>query len=111
MNRVASYSIGLVAAMVLTMTAFSLVLTHAIASSVVTIAVVLALAMVQLSIQLIFFLHMGQGEDSKWNAAQFVFTFGGVLVVVLASVWIMAHLNYNMTPSQVQQYVNDQSTF
>lgn len=111
MNRVISYSVGLVLAMILTIAAFSLVLTHAIASPVAIIAVILALALVQLAVQLGFFLHLGQGEDSKWNAAQFCFTFGGVIVVVLASVWIMAHLNYNMTPQQVNQYINDQSGF
>lgn len=111
MNRVVSYSVGLLLAMILTMTAFSLVLTHAIASPVMLIAVVLALAMVQLTVQLVFFLHLGQGRDNQWNALQFGFTFGAILVVILASVWIMAHLNYNMTPSQINQYLNDQSTF
>lgn len=111
MNRVVSYSVGLVLAMTLTIIAFSLVLTHAIATPAVIIGIILALAMIQLVVQLFFFLHLGQGEDSKWNAAQFCFTFGGVLVVVLASVWIMSHLNYNMTPQQVNQYINDQSTF
>jgi len=111
MNRVVSYSTGLLLAMMLTITAFSLVLTRAIAASTAIIAVILVLAMIQLAVQLLFFLHLGQGEDSKWNAAQFCFTFGAVIVVVLASVWIMTHLNYNMTPEQVQQYINDQSTF
>lgn len=116
MNRVVSYSAGLVLAFALTLTAFSLVLAHvhhapSALSSPALIAIVLVLAMVQLAAQLYFFLHLGQDKESRWNTTLFVFTFFGILVVVLASVWIMGHLNYNMTPAQMNQYFQDQSTF
>lgn len=116
MNRVVSYSVGLLLALVLTLTAFSLAFAHSYALPAALpmhflIPAILTLAMVQLAVQLIFFLHFGQGKDSQWNAALFCFTFFGILVVVLASVWIMYHLNYNMTPSQITQYINNQSTF
>ena len=112
MNRVVSYTVGLVLAAVLTLTAFGIVSTQAgLASHVALITTVLTLAMVQLIVQLIFFLHIGRQKDSQWNTALFAFTFFAILVIVVASVWIMYHLNRNMTPTQVTQYINDQSSF
>ena len=110
MNRVVSYSIGLVLAIALTLVAFGLVFARA-ESATFIIAAILTLAMIQLAVQLIFFLHLGQGENSRWNFILFAFTFFGILVVVIASIWIMNHLNYNMTPMQVNQYTNEQSSF
>ena len=66
---------------------------------------------VQLLVQLVFFLHLGRNKTARWNTLAFGTTFAGILVVVLASVWIMYHLNYNMTPTEQTNYINDQSTF
>lgn len=63
------------------------------------------LAIVQLIIQLFFFLHLGKGADSKWNLAAFFSTAFIVLLLVVASIWIMNHLNYNMTPQDVNNYL------
>lgn len=110
MNRITAYTIGLGYALLLTVAAFSLVWGHALHGAGL-IAVILSFAMVQLVVQLFFFLHLGRGEDGRWNLSLFCFTFFGILVVVVASVWIMAHLNSNMTMPQMKQYTNDQSTF
>ena len=114
MNRVISYTTGLVLALILTATAFSLVIAHAsghadILPMALLIPTILTLAMVQLATQLIFFLHLGQSKESRWNTVSFCFTFFGILVVVIASIWIMDHLNYNMTPLQETQYIESQS--
>jgi cytochrome o ubiquinol oxidase operon protein cyoD len=107
MSRVVSYSIGLALAIVLTLAAFGLVFAR-ILPPYVLISIILTLAMVQLVVQLIFFLHLGRGKDSQWNTVVFVFTFFGILLIVLASVWIMFHLNYNMMPSQMIPYLHEQ---
>lgn len=116
MNRIASYTVGLALALVLTLAAFSLVFERTQASLIkqspaIFIPAILVLAMIQLVVQLVFFLHIGQGKESRWNAAMFGFTFTGILVVVVASIWIMNHLNYNMTPAEMNQYVTEQSSF
>lgn len=110
MNRVVSYSIGLVLALCLTLEAFSIVSAHTLPRTLLIVSI-LVLAMVQLAVQLVFFMHLGQDKESKWNAVMFGCTFFGILLVILASVWIMSHLNYNMTPLQVEQYINNQSSF
>ena len=116
MNRVTSYTVGLLLALILTLSAFSLTFLRlqgvaGLLPNSWFLPVILTLAMAQLVVQLWFFLHLGQGKDSRWNASMFAFTFFAVLVVIVASVWIMYHLNYNMTPMQMSQYVTDQSSF
>lgn len=116
MNRVVSYSVGLVLALILTLAAFSLVFayTQDVAGALprtMLIAAILVLALVQLAVQLYFFMHLGRGKDARWNTTAFTTTFFAILVVVLASVWIMSHLNYNMTPLEINQYITNQSGF
>lgn len=114
-RRVVSYSVGLLLALILTVAAFSLVFANTNSPGVIphglVLPAIIVLAFAQLAVQLIFFLHLGQSKESSWDSVVFSFTFFGILVVVLASVWIMYHLNYNMTPQQVTQYVTDQSGF
>ena len=62
--------------------------------------VVLALA--QIGVHLVFFLHLGSGSESTNNILALAF---GVLVVFLViggSIWIIASLNENMTPQVTQ---------
>ena len=56
------------------------------------------LAVAQMGIHLVFFLHLTTGPDNVNNALAVAF---GVLIVVLVcagSLWIMANLNANMMP-------------
>jgi cytochrome o ubiquinol oxidase operon protein cyoD len=57
------------------------------------------LAIAQMGVHLVFFLHIGTGPDNTNNVLALAF---GVLVVTLivsGSLWIMAHLNANMMPA------------
>jgi cytochrome o ubiquinol oxidase operon protein cyoD len=57
------------------------------------------LAIAQMGVHLVFFLHIGTGADNTNNILALAF---GVLVVALivsGSLWIMAHLNANMMPA------------
>jgi cytochrome o ubiquinol oxidase operon protein cyoD len=117
MSRIASYTVGLIMALILTSTAFGLAFVHTgalhgvnIMSSVV-VPIILVLAFIQLFVQLYFFLHLGLQEEARWNLIMFVITFSSILVVIIASMWIMSHLNYNMTPAEMRKYLSDQSSF
>ncbi|HET7059698.1 MAG TPA: cytochrome o ubiquinol oxidase subunit IV [Candidatus Saccharimonadales bacterium] len=70
-----------------------------------------ALAVVQLFVQLVFFLHLSRRSNSRWNAWALAFAAVVVAIVVIGSLWIMSNLNYRMmySPSQVKQYLKDQS--
>ncbi len=65
----------------------------------VLVAIILIFALMQLLVQLIFFLHLGREAKPRWNLIMLISTFGIVLLIVVGSIWIMDHLNYNMMPS------------
>lgn len=61
-------------------------------------AALIALAVAQIGVHLVFFLHITSGPENANNSLALAF---GVLIVVLVvggSMWIMAHLDHNMMP-------------
>lgn len=106
------YTLGFVLAVVLTVVAYLLVANHVL-SGVALTAVIVALAVLQLFVQLVFFLHFGKAEDgdSRWHQAAFYFMLLILVVIVGGSLWIMANMNYNMmmTPEQMNEYMLRQS--
>ncbi|HSW47612.1 MAG TPA: cytochrome o ubiquinol oxidase subunit IV [Candidatus Saccharimonadales bacterium] len=107
-GTVKSYLIGFLLSIILSLIAYNLVLTHPI-SNISLIALIIIIAFVQLFVQLIFFIHLGQDSPPKWHLIFFISTFCAILAIVVGSIWIMSHLNYNMTPKQMNQYIKDQS--
>jgi cytochrome o ubiquinol oxidase operon protein cyoD len=57
------------------------------------------LAIAQMGIHLVFFLHITTGPDNTNNALALAFGILIVALVVAGSLWIMANLNENMMPS------------
>ena len=57
-----------------------------------------ALAVAQMGIHLVFFLHITTGPDNTNNVLALAFGVLIVSLVVLGSLWIMANLNHNMLP-------------
>ncbi len=110
-----NYLIGFISSIILTITAFALVEIHVASrhrtlSHPLLIGVILTLAMGQLVIQLCYFLHLGD-KSKRWNLTFFISTLGIILLVVVGSLWIMYALNFNMTPQQVNQYLQDQGSY
>jgi cytochrome o ubiquinol oxidase subunit IV len=92
-----SYLVGLALAVGLTIASFWAVRTNLIYGPSVPIALV-AFAVAQMGIHLVFFLHITTGPDNTNNVLALAF---GVLIVglvVFGSLWIMANLNHNMMP-------------
>ena len=71
----------------------------------ILIAIIMFCAVLQFAIQLIYFLHMGKEEKPYWNFTVFLSTMGVVFILVTGSLWIMYHLNYNMMPQQVEDFI------
>ncbi len=57
------------------------------------IVLIIGLAVAQLFVQLIYFLHLGQEKKPRWNVITFAFAAFIVLVLVGGTVWIMYHLD------------------
>ena len=57
-----------------------------------------------MGVHLVFFLHITSGPDNVNNAMALAFGVLIILLVVIGSLWIMAHMNYNMMPTdQIMQ--------
>jgi len=94
----ASYTVGLAFALLLTLASFVVSQTHLLWAPGVTAGLVV-LAIAQMGVHLVFFLHIGTGSDNTNNVLALAF---GVLIVTLVlsgSLWIMANLNANMLPA------------
>lgn len=108
-----TYVIGFILSIILTLAAYLLVDQHVVSGhmawghSFLMVAVV-ALALVQMIVQLIFFLHLGRESKPYWNLIVFLYAFLLVTIIVIGSLWVMYHLNYNMMhmpPTQVDEYM------
>jgi cytochrome o ubiquinol oxidase operon protein cyoD len=105
--RHVSYIVGFVLSIATTLLAYLFVVNELLPKQALIYAVV-GIAVVQLFVQLVFFLHLGRG--SRWKLATFAFALIVVLVVVVGSLWIMHNLDYNMmhmSPVEMMQYMND----
>ena len=92
------YTIGLVLAIILTATSFWVANTSLIWGPGVPIGLVV-LAIAQMGIHLVFFLHITTGPDNTNNVLALAFGILIVLLVVVGSAVIMANLNENLMPS------------
>jgi len=59
-------------------------------------AALLALAVAQMGVHLVFFLHITTGPDNTNNVLALAFGILIVTLVIVGSLWIMANLNHNM---------------
>jgi cytochrome o ubiquinol oxidase operon protein cyoD len=96
-QRVLGYVVGLGLAILLTVTSFFIAGTDLVWQPSIPVALVV-LAIAQMGVHLVFFLHITTGRDNTNNVMALAF---GVLIVILViggSLWIMANLNHNMMP-------------
>jgi cytochrome o ubiquinol oxidase operon protein cyoD len=112
------YVIGFVLSIVLTLTAAALVWIHinsghTVFSHSFLIAAILVLAVIQLFVQLIFFMHLAGESGPRWKLGALISTVSIILIVIIGSIWIMNHLNYNMmaSPSDMNNYIQSQDGF
>lgn len=91
------YLIGFLASVVLTAIPFGLVMTGALEPTA-TAAIVVILAVVQILVHTVYFLHVDTKAEGGWTLVALVFTAIMVLIVIFGSLWIMYHLHGNMMP-------------
>jgi len=98
LNEVTSYLIGLVLALALTATSFYIVSTSLLWGPGIAVGLVV-LAIAQMGVHLVFFLHITSGPDNTNNVLALAFGVLIVLLIMAGTLWIMANLNANMAPS------------
>jgi cytochrome o ubiquinol oxidase operon protein cyoD len=122
-GSIRSYLTGYVLSLVLTSTAFWLVHKHLAANHVSPTDTFMfwalsALALTQLFVQLVFFLHLDRESKPRWNNVVLGFAAIVVIILVGGSIWIMTNLNYHhngfghthaghtqASPQQTTQYI------
>ena len=92
------YLIGYVAAAILTIGAFAAARTDALTPASV-VAAITVLAIGQMLVHLIFFLHISTTPNQRTNILAFAVTLLIVVLIVGGSLWIMSHLQSNMMPT------------
>lgn len=90
-----SYLIGFVLSVILTAIPFGMVMDGGFTHQTMLITVV-AMAVVQIFVHLVYFLHMNTSSEERWNLVALVFTVLIIAIVVVGSLWIMYNLNINM---------------
>ncbi|WP_413734888.1 cytochrome o ubiquinol oxidase subunit IV [Sodalis sp. RH21] len=90
-----SYLTGFVLSIILTVIPFVMVMNGS--ASKTTLIVVLALcAIVQIMVHLIYFLHLDSTSEQRWNVVALAFAALIIAILVVGSLWVMWHLNYNL---------------
>ncbi|NHB88173.1 cytochrome o ubiquinol oxidase subunit IV [Photorhabdus tasmaniensis] len=90
-----SYIIGFVLSVILTVIPFWIVMDGS-ASHATILTTVVGLAVVQILVHFIYFLHMNTSSEERWNLVALLFTILIIGIVVVGSLWIMYNLNINM---------------
>ena len=95
LSETLSYVVGLGLALLLTGISFWVASTSVLwGPGVATGLVVLAIA--QMGVHLVFFLHISSGPDNTNNVLALAFGVLIVFLVMIGTIWIMAHMNSSM---------------
>jgi cytochrome o ubiquinol oxidase operon protein cyoD len=90
-------NLGLGFSVILTVAAFVLASTHLIYGPAIPVGL-LVLAIAQMGVHLVFFLHITTGPDNTNNVLALAYGILVVFLLVVGSIWIMSHLEHNMMP-------------
>ena len=98
LSETIAYVVGLALALILTGISFWVASTSVLwGPGVATGLVVLAIA--QMGVHLVFFLHITSGPDNTNNVLALAFGVLIVFLVMIGTIWIMGHMNTNMAPT------------
>jgi len=98
---VGKYVTGFILSVILTLLAFGAVMLGWMDSWSLSLKVAyfVGLAIIQIAVQMMFFLHLGEGPDAKWNIISVWFTVFCVFIIIYGTWWTMQHLNYQVMGS------------
>jgi cytochrome o ubiquinol oxidase operon protein cyoD len=94
---VGSYTAGLALAILATVASFIVSQTSLLWPPGISVGLIV-LALAQIGVHLVFFLHLGSGPDDTNNILALAFGVLIVFLVLAGSIWIIAHLSTNTMP-------------
>ena len=98
-GTLAGYLTGFILSVILTAIPFWLVMDMPLPDAQTTGFIVVALAVVQIVVHMVFFLHMDPRSEGGWIMTALVFTLILVVIAISGTLWVMYHLNANMMPA------------
>lgn len=105
------YIIGFVVSLLLTIQAYVLVVNELLEGGALLFGIGI-LAMVQVFVQLIFFLHMSEEHRPRWRSMTLWFMLLVAFIIVAGSIWIMNNLNYQHgSPNDIEQHLLEKEGF
>lgn len=93
------YLTGFVLSVILTAIPFWLVMAKVLPTPTITVLVILAFAMVQVVVHMVYFLHMDAKSENGWNLLALIFTAVLLVIVLIGTLWVMHNMNVNMMPA------------
>lgn len=97
-----SYVTGFVLSVILTAIPFAIVMGGGLSSPRWTAVIVLAFAVVQILVHMVYFLHMNPKTDAGWTMIALVFTIIVLVICVAGTIWVMYHMDTNMMPGMTE---------
>ena len=107
-GSVRSYVTGFVLSVILTAIPFWLVMSNVLGNPVWTTVLILAFAVVQIVVHMVYFLHMNTKSEGGWTILALIFTVTLVVITLTGSIWVMHHLNTNMMPMSAHDMLHHQ---
>ena len=101
------YVAGFLLSVVLTAIPFWLVMGYVLGSPRLTAFAVMAFAVVQIVVHMVYFLHMNARSEGGWTMMALIFTLIIVIIALSGSLWVMYHLNTNMMPGMMTGQVSN----
>jgi cytochrome o ubiquinol oxidase operon protein cyoD len=92
------YVTGFILAIILTAIPFWMVMGDVFSSPRLTGFLVMAFAVVQIVVHMVYFLHMNTRSEGGWTMLALIFTLVLVVITISGSLWVMYHLDTNMMP-------------
>lgn len=91
-----SYIVGLLTSIALTFFAYYIVVYKPFDCNVTRYGLITLAAVLQIVVQVVFFLHINEEGKPRLNLMSFIFTLIVVFIIVAGSLWVMYNLNVNM---------------
>jgi cytochrome o ubiquinol oxidase subunit IV len=105
-GAVGSYLVGLGLATLLTAVSFFVAGTTLVWAPSIPVALVV-LAIAQMGVHLVFFLHITTGPDNTNNVLALAFGVLIVLVLMAGTLWVMTAMNHSMMPMGQTMHMQD----
>ncbi|MCQ8277222.1 cytochrome o ubiquinol oxidase subunit IV [Acetobacteraceae bacterium KSS8] len=96
-----AYGIGFVLSVILTVAAFYPVMVPGTVPQSWILPGLTILAVVQIMVHLVFFLHLNASSEQRWNVVAFGFAILVVFILIAGSLWIMHSMSEGMTDPDV----------